>query len=101
MTMLQTGADVATLLIVFQFMILIIITLAMAAGAMYAMIMLNRKIKEIMPMVQGRSRQLAETTDKISNKAAGPFIAAEAKQAKLKAERDHVIASLRREKDGA
>ncbi|MCB9130028.1 MAG: hypothetical protein H6647_03720 [Anaerolineales bacterium] len=100
-TMLQTGADVATLLIVFQFMILIIITLAMAAGAMYAMIMLNRKIKEIMPMVQGRSRQLAETTDKISNKAAGPFIAAEAKQAKLKAERDHVIASLRREKDGA
>ena len=63
--MLQTGADVATLLIVFQFMILIIITLAMAAGAMYAMIMLNRKIKEIMPMVQGRSRQLAETTDKI------------------------------------
>ncbi|HRX01873.1 MAG: hypothetical protein KDI07_07730 [Anaerolineae bacterium] len=99
--MLQTGADVATLLIVFQFMILIIITLAMAAGAMYAMIMLNRKIKEIMPMVQGRSRQLAETTDKISNKAAGPFIAAEAKQAKLKAERDHVIASLRREKDGA
>ena len=99
--MLQTGADVATLLIVFQFMILIIITLAMAAGAMYAMIMLNRKIKEIMPMVQSRSRQLAETTDKISNKAAGPFIAAEAKQAKLKAERDHVIASLRREKDGA
>lgn len=99
--MLQTGADVATLLIVFQFMILIIITLAMAAGAMYAMIMLNCKIKEIMPMVQGRSRQLAETTDKISNKAAGPFIAAEAKQAKLKAERDHVIASLRREKDGA
>ena len=99
--MLQTGADVATLLIVFQFMILIIITLAMAAGAMYAMIMLNRKIKEIMPMVQGRSRQLAETTDKISNKAAGPFIAAEAKQAKIKAERDHVIASLRREKDGA
>ena len=74
---------------------------AMAAGAMYAMIMLNRKIKEIMPMVQSRSRQLAETTDKISNKAAGPFIAAEAKQAKLKAERDHVIASLRREKDGA
>lgn len=97
--MLQTGADVATLLIVFQFMILIIITLAMTAVAVYSMIMLNRKIKEIMPMVQYRSRQLADTTENLSNKAASPFIGREAGQARRKAERDHVIASLRRKKD--
>lgn len=97
--MLQTGADVATLIIVFQFMILIVITLAMTAAAVYAMIMLNRKIKEIMPMVQYRSRQLADTTEKISNKAASPFIAMDAGQAKRKAERDYVLASLRRKKD--
>ncbi len=97
--MIPTGADVATLIIVFQFMILIIITLALTAGAMYGMIMLNRKIKEVMPLVQTKSRQLADTTENISNKAASPFIAVEGGQAKLKAERDYVLASLRRKKD--
>ncbi len=97
--MIPTGADVATLIIVFQFMILIIITLALTAGAMYGMIMLNRKIKEVMPLVQTKSRQLADTTENISNKAASPFIAMEGGQAKLKAERDYVLASLRRKKD--
>ena len=97
--MIPTGADVATLIIVFQFMILIIITLALTAGAMYGMIMLNRKIKEVMPLVQTKSRQLADTTENISNKAASPFIAMEGGQAKLKAERDYVLASLRRKND--
>lgn len=99
--MIPTGADVATLIIVFQFMILILITLALTAGAIYGMIMLNRKIKEIMPLVQTKSRQLADTTENLSNKAASPFIAMEGRQAKLKAERDHVLASLRRKKDGS
>lgn len=97
--MLPTGADAATLIIVFHFMILIIITLAVTAVAVYSLIMLNRKIKEIMPMVQYRSRQLADTTENLSNKAASPFIAREARQARRKAERDHVIASLRRKKE--
>ena len=97
--MIPTGADVATLIIVFQFMILIIITLALTAGAMYGMIMLNRKIKEVMPLVQTKSRQLADTTENISNKAASPFIAMEGGQAKLKGQRDYVLASLRRKKD--
>ena len=97
--MIPTGADVATLIIVFQLMILILITFALTAGAMYGMIMLNRKIKEIMPLVQTKSRQLADTTENISNKAASPFIAMEGGQAKLKAERDYVLASLRRKKD--
>ncbi len=97
--MIPTGADVATLIIVFQLMILILITLALTAGAMYGMIMLNRKIKEIMPLVQTKSRQLADTTENLSNKAASPFVAMQGGQAKLKAERDYVLASLRRKKD--
>ena len=66
---------------------------AEGADAMY--------IKEIMPLVQTKSRQLADTTENISNKAASPFMAMESGQAKLKAERDYVIASLRRKKDGS
>ena len=97
--MLPTGADVATLIIVFQFMILIIIALAVTAGAAYSFVVLNRKIKEIMPLVQYRSRQLADTTEKISNKAASPFMGVEAGQARRKAERDYILASLRRKKD--
>ncbi len=97
--MIPTGADVATLIIVFQLMILILITFALTAGAMYGMIMLNRKIKEIMPLVQTKSRQLADTTENLSNKAASPFVAMQGGQAKLKAERDYVLASLRRKKD--
>ena len=99
--MIPTGADAATLIIVFHFLILIVITLAMTAAAVYAMIKLNAKIKEIMPLVQTKSRQLADTTENISNKAASPFMAMEGGQAKLKAERDYVIASLRRKKDGS
>lgn len=97
--MLPTGADVATLIIVFQFMVLIIIAVALTAVALYSLMMLNRKIKEIMPMVQYRSRQVADTAENLSNKAAGPFVSYEAGQARRKAERDHVIASLRRKKD--
>ncbi|MEZ4767271.1 MAG: hypothetical protein R2844_02460 [Caldilineales bacterium] len=99
--MISTGADVATLIIVFQFMILIVLTLALTAAALYAMFKLNAKVKEIMPLVQNKSRQLADTTENLSNKAASPFMAMEGGQAKLKAERDYVIASLRRKKDGS
>lgn len=99
--MLPTGADVALMVIFIHYAILIAIVLAMTAGTAYALIRLNSKMKEIMPLVQSKSRQLADTTDKVSNKAAAPFIWREAGQAKRRAQRDFVLASLRRKKDGS
>ncbi len=99
--MLPTGADVAMLIIVFQYLVLIVIALVVTAGTAYALIQLNHKVKEIMPVVQQKSRQAADTTDRVSNKVAGPFISREAGSARRKAERDYIFASLRRRRNGS
>ena len=79
--MLTTAANVATLIIVVHFAVLIVLTLVVGAGSLKAMMVLNSKLRTVMPQVQGYARLLSKKTDDVSQRVAAPFVALDAKQA--------------------
>ena len=92
---LSIAADIATLLIVAQTILILLIPLALLAVMVKGMIELNRKLKVVMPQIQGYARQLSSTTDRVSQRIAEPVIKREARVARRQAMRRHMAESAR------
>lgn len=92
---LQTTADIATVLVVFQTIITLLVPVVLVALAARGMIVLNRKLKVVMPQIQGYARQLSIKSDQVSKRIAEPVIKREAKAASRQAMREHVAATTR------
>jgi hypothetical protein len=81
---LDTLANIATIFLILQALIILIVLLAVSFGLARAMMIVRRKTVEVMPQIQGKARQLADTTETVSQKVASPFIRLEANQARLR-----------------
>lgn len=80
--MFTTAASVAALIIIVHLVVLMIVALALGAGSLKAMMVVNSKLRQVMPQAQGYARLLSRKTDDVSQKVAAPFIALDAKQAR-------------------
>lgn len=92
---LQITADIATVLIIIQTIITLLVPVALVIFAARGMILVNRKLKVVMPQIQGYARQLSIKSDQVSKRIAEPVIKREAKAASRNAMRDHAVATTR------
>ena len=88
---LDTLANIATMFLIIEALVILIVLLVLSFGLARAMMIVRRKTVEVMPQIQGKARQLAVTTDNVSQKVASPFIRAEASQARLRGMRERVM----------
>lgn len=83
--MLETGANIATIFLILQFMIIMIVVLAVSILMAVAALRMRRKVEQVMPTVQDKARQVSTATESVSHKVAEPFIRVEQSQARLSA----------------
>jgi hypothetical protein len=95
--MLETIANIATIFLVLQGLIVLVVVVALCLGLAKAMMMVRHKTVEVMPQVQGQARRLAATTDQVSQKVATPFISLETRQARFRAMRRAAFAGDQRQ----
>ncbi len=79
--MLTTAANVASLILIMHMAVIIVLTLALGAGTLKALMVLNSKLRIYMPQFQGYARQLSRSTESVSHRVASPFLNFESKQA--------------------
>ena len=85
--MLTTAANVASLILMAQMAVIIVLVLVLGIGTIKAMLVLNSKLRIYMPQFQGYARQLSRSTESVSQRVASPFLKYESKQARLGAMR--------------
>ncbi len=81
--MLETIANIATIFLVIQGLIVLALVTVLSFGLAKAMMIVRQKTMQIMPQVQGQARRLAVTTDDVSQKVAAPFIGLNTRQARF------------------
>lgn len=84
MVHLDTLANIATIFLILETLVILVVLLAVSFGLARAMMIVRRKTVEVMPRIQGKARQLADTTETVSHKVASPFIRLDANQARLR-----------------
>lgn len=89
--MLETVANIATIFLVIQGLIVLAVVTALSFGLAKAMIIVRHKTVEVMPQIQSQARRLATTTDNVSGKVAAPFIGLNARQERLRGMRRRVF----------
>jgi UPF0716 family protein affecting phage T7 exclusion len=94
--MFITAAGIAALIIMVHLVVLIVVALVVGAGSLKAMMVVNSKLRLFMPQAQGYARLLSRKTDDVSQKAAAPFIAMDAKQARAAAMRSQATRPVSR-----
>ena len=82
--MLETVANIATIFLVIQGLIILILITVMSFGLARAMMIVRQKTVQVMPQIQGQARRLAGTTETVSQKVAAPFIRFETSQARFR-----------------
>jgi hypothetical protein len=90
--MLGTAANIATIFLVIQGLIILIVLLALTVVMTKVTIELRRKVREVMPQIQGHARRLSSTTEDVSQKVAAPFVRLNASQARFHAMRNRAFA---------
>ena len=88
---LNTLANIATIFLILEGLIILIVLLALSFGLARAMMIVRRKTIEVMPQIQGQARRLADTSETVSQKVASPFIRLEANQARLRGMRQRAF----------
>lgn len=83
--MLETGANIAIIFLIMQFLIVVVLTLAVIILLTVMTKRLRDKIEQVMPTIQGKARQLSVTTENASQKVAEPFLRVEQSQARVSA----------------
>ena len=83
--MLETIANIATIFLVIQGLIVLALVTVLSFGLAKAMMIVRQKTMQIMPQVQGQARRLAVTTDDVSQKVAAPFIGLNTRQTRFQA----------------
>jgi hypothetical protein len=91
MVQLDTVANVATILLIIEALVILVVLLAVSFGLARAMMIVRRKTVEVMPQIQGQARRLADTSETASQKVASPFIRLETSQARLRGMRQRVF----------
>lgn len=90
--MLETVANIATIFLVIQGLIILIVITVMSFGLARAMMIVRQKTVQVMPQIQGQARRLATTTDNVSQKVASPFIGLNARQKRFQGMRRRAFA---------
>lgn len=89
--MLETVANIATVFLVIQGLIILLVVTVMSFGLARAMMIVRQKTVQAMPQIQGQARRLATTTDNVSQKVASPFIGLNARQERFRGMRQRVF----------
>lgn len=89
--MLETVANIATIFLVLQGLIILAVVTVLSFGLARAMMIVRQKTVEVMPQIQGQARRLATTTDNVSQKVASPFIGLNARQERFHAMRQRAF----------
>ena len=89
--MLGTAANIATIFLVIQGLIILIVLLALTVVMTKLTIEMRRKAREVMPQIQGQARRLADTSETVSQKVASPFIRLETSQARFRGMRQRAF----------
>lgn len=89
--MLETGANIATIFLILEFLVVMLLTLAVVVVLARATLLMRRKVQQVMPSVQYKARQLSTTSESVSQKVAEPFIRLEQSQARFRAMRQRAF----------
>jgi hypothetical protein len=84
MVQLDTLANIATIFLIIEALVVLVVLLAVSFGLARATMLVRRKVVQIMPQIQGQARRLAGTTETVSQKVAAPFIRFETSQARFR-----------------
>jgi cell shape-determining protein MreC len=95
--MLETVANIATIFLVMQGLIILVVVTALSIGLAKAMMVVRQKTVQVMPQIQGQARRLATTTDSVSQKVASPFIGLNARQERFRGMRRRVFGGGQRQ----
>jgi hypothetical protein len=95
--MLETVANIATIFLVMQGLIILVVVTALSIGLAKAMMVVRQKTVQVMPQIQGQARRLAANTDSISEKVASPFIGLNARQERFQAMRRRAFTRSQRQ----
>lgn len=91
MVQLETFANIATIFLVIQALVILVVLLALSIGLARATLVVRRKVVEVMPQIQGQARRLADTSETVSQKVASPFIRLETSQARFRGMRQRAF----------
>lgn len=83
--MLETGANIAVIFLIMEFLIIVLLVLAVTVLLAVMTKRVRDKVEQVMPAIQGKARQLSTTTENVSQKVAEPFIRMEQGQARIAA----------------
>jgi hypothetical protein len=83
--MLETGANIAIIFLIIQFLIVVVLALAVTILLTVMTKRVRGKVEQVMPTIQSKTRQLSNTTESVSQKVAEPFIRLEQSQARMAA----------------
>lgn len=89
--MLETGANIATIFLLMEFLIVMLLTLAVIILLARMSLVTRRKVRDVMPSLQYKARQLSTTSESVSQKVAEPFIRAEQSQARFRGMRQRAF----------
>ncbi len=70
MVQLDTFANIATIFLIIEALVILVVLLAVSFGLARAMMLVRRKVVEVMPQIQGQARRLADTSESVSQKVA-------------------------------
>ncbi len=91
MVQLNTFANIATIFLIIEALVILVVLLALSFGLARATMLVRRKVVEVMPQIQGQARRLADTSESVSHKVASPFIRLETSQARWRGMRQRVF----------
>jgi hypothetical protein len=91
MVQLETFANIATIFLIIQALVILVVLLALSIGLARATLVVRRKVVQVMPQIQGQARRLAGTTETVSQKVASPFIRLETNQARFRGMRQRMF----------
>ncbi len=90
--MLETVANIATIFLVIQGLIILVVVTVLSVGLAKATMVVRQKTVQVMPQIQSQARRLATSTDNVSQKVASPFIAMNARQERFQGMRRRAFA---------
>ena len=91
MAQLDTVANIATIFLIMQALVILIVLMVVSLGLARATMLMRRKVVQVMPQIQGQARRLADTSETVSQKVASPFVRLEQSQARGRGMRQHVF----------
>lgn len=91
MVQLNTFANIATIFLIIETLVILVVLLVLSFGLARAAMVVRRKTVEVMPQIQGQARRLASNSENVSQKVASPFIRLETGRARWRGMRQGVF----------